>query len=279
MPSSLIIVALAAAWLVVLVPMVARKRQAIARTTDSALAARVVRVGGTRDEGLEDLAMSDNVKPAAVAEDDEDIAATEADGFDSFDDELEDADEPSADERSLPEDEPAAVAAERRYRPGRGGFDPEAAEIAARAKYAHRQRIVLALIVAAVVTAALAGFLSPVVWWAHGAVDVMLVGYLGYLRRQVRIENEIRQRRAARLSGSRRVRRDVDDTMDADYSDPEDYQEHHIAPVSKHPGRPPLTPQRPPHRQAVVIDIDDEDPAFHELDEPGQLPYRRAAGE
>ena len=29
----------------------------------------------------------------------------------------------------------------------------------------------------------------PVLWWAHGAIDVVLVGYLIYLRRQVRLED------------------------------------------------------------------------------------------
>jgi hypothetical protein len=33
------------------------------------------------------------------------------------------------------------------------------------------------------------------------------------------------------------------------------------------------------HGSAVLVDIDDEDPAFDELDEPGNLPYRRAVGE
>jgi hypothetical protein len=32
-------------------------------------------------------------------------------------------------------------------------------------------------------------------------------------------------------------------------------------------------------RQAVVVDLDDEDPAFHELDEPGSRSFRRASGE
>jgi hypothetical protein len=43
-----------------------------------------------------------------------------------------------------------------------------------------------------------------VLWWVHGAVDVLLVGYLVYLRRQVRMEEAIRARRAARMAGTRR---------------------------------------------------------------------------
>jgi hypothetical protein len=33
------------------------------------------------------------------------------------------------------------------------------------------------------------------------------------------------------------------------------------------------------HPGAVVLDTDDEDPMFAELEEPGALPYRRAVGE
>ena len=48
MPSSLVFAALALAWLVILVPMVARRRREVVRTADSALAARVLdRRGGT----------------------------------------------------------------------------------------------------------------------------------------------------------------------------------------------------------------------------------------
>src|SRR3954454_504430 len=69
MPSSVIVVALAAAWLVVLVPMVARRRQQVAHTADSALAARVVRSG--RNEDREAFAMSEEtVKPRPPDEDD-----------------------------------------------------------------------------------------------------------------------------------------------------------------------------------------------------------------
>src|SRR5205823_13906051 len=126
--------------------------------------------------------MSDNRGPSV----EDDLAELEAD----LDDLEEEADEPEP----LPQPSGSRRAQPERigYRPGRGGFDPEAAEIAARAKYSFRQRVVVILLVAAVVTAAVAAFLFPVVWWGHGAADVILVGYLGYLRRQVRIEEEIR---------------------------------------------------------------------------------------
>ncbi|RZQ63411.1 gephyrin-like molybdotransferase receptor GlpR [Amycolatopsis suaedae] len=254
MPSSLIIVALAAAWLVVLVPMIARKRQEIARTADSALAARVVRSGSTRNEGREEFSMADTVQPDEHPDDRDDLEAVE---------------EPEPREEAelppLPQPRPDNP---RRYRPGRGGFDPEAAEIAAKAKYAFRQRVVIILLVLAVVTAGLAGFLLPLLWWVHGAVDLTLIGYLVYLRRQVRIENEIRERRMARMSGSRPVRRAPSDDVEVTRASAE------IVGSERKP-----SPTSRMRRQAAVVDPEDEDPAFHDLEEPGQAGFRRAAGE
>lgn len=91
-----------------------------------------------------------------------------------------------------------------RYRPGRGGYDPEAAVLAAQARATFRQRAVLVLVLTAVTTALVAVVLVvPEAWWVHGAADLLLVGYLVNLRRQVRSEQAIRARRAARLAGSR----------------------------------------------------------------------------
>ncbi|GAB3716901.1 hypothetical protein GCM10027598_27100 [Amycolatopsis oliviviridis] len=273
MPSSVIIVALAAAWLVVLVPMVARKRQQVARTTDSAMAARVVRSGSTRHEGPEEFAMAENTEPSV----EDDLAELEAE----LDADLED-EEPEAE--PLPQPSRASHTERERqgsgYRPGRGGFDPEAADIAARAKYAFRQRIVIALLVLVVTTAVVAGFLTPTVWWANGVVDAVLIGYLVYLRRQVRIENEIRQRRLARFNNTRAPRRSIADEDDA----PESPESHEDVEVVAAAERPAVVERKPSpmsrlRRQAVVVDLDDEDPAFHELDEPGTRPFRRAAGE
>ncbi|WP_181770445.1 divisome protein SepX/GlpR [Amycolatopsis pittospori] len=270
MPSSVIIVALAAAWLVVLVPMVARKRQQVARTADSALAARVVRSGSTRHEGPEEFAMAENTEPSV----EDDLAELEAE----LDADLEDEE---TEAEPLPQPSRATRAESERqgagYRPGRGGFDPEAADIAARAKYSFRQRVVIALLVFAVATALIAGFLTPMVWWAHGAADAVLIGYLAYLRRQVRIENEIRQRRLARFNNTRAPRRPAVDDSDESHDSRED-----VEVVAAE--RPEVVERKPSpmsriRRQAVVVDLDDEDPAFHELDEPGTRPFRRASGE
>jgi hypothetical protein len=167
------------------------------------------------------------------------------------------------------------AASDRRYRPGRGGFDPEAAEIAARAKYAYRQRVVVALLVLAVATAAVAGFVWSMVWTANGLADVGLIGYLIYLRRQVRIEEEIRQRRLARYNNSRTTSVPEYDTIaDEPIEDIEVVSAARREVVERKP-----SPTSRLRRHAVVVDLDDEDPAFHELDEPGTRPFRRASGE
>ncbi len=164
----------------------------------------------------------------------------------------------------------------RRYRPGRGGFDPDAAALAARAKYARRQRTVLVMLVVALVTAVLAGFFWPVLWWVHGITDLSLVGYLGYLRRQVRIEEDVRNRRLARMNGGsdraaeqdagggsvRRRERAEEDEFDTDGES---------GPVGG--------PRGVGGSGVEVLDIDDEDPEFDELDDRLWQPYRRAVGE
>ena len=257
MPSSLIIVALVVAWLVVLVPMIARKRQEVAKTSDTAMAARVVH-GGPEDVE-EELDMPVDESETAITDDDY---------------------------RDYDEEEP------RPYRPGRGGYDPEAAAVSARAKYAFRQRAVLALLVLAVLSALFAALVMPIAWWGHGGVDLLLIGYLGYLRRQVRIETDVRERRHARMRG--RVA-DEAEFVETEY-DHEDYDDHAPAeaePVKPEPVEPVLseyedaprsTPARDPYRPrpalngTTVVDIDDEDPAFEDLDRPLRRGYHRAAG-
>lgn len=244
MPTSLIVVALVVAWLVVLVPMIVRKRQEVAKTADTELAARVVR------PAREEFTM------AAEHDDPEDVE----DHADLVDDEA-DLDE------AVGDDEP-----QRRYRPGRGGYDPQAAALAAKAKYGFRQRVVVTMILSAIITAVVAGVSVTPLWWAHGAIDVALVSYLGYLRRQVRIEEEIRQRRLARMSTVRRSHAHPRPEMVSESIEDEERElrrEHGI-----------LTQPAPAsHHGATVVDLDDEDPAFDELDEPDVLPYRRAVGE
>ncbi len=309
MPSSLIIVALAAAWLIVLVPMVARKRQEVGQTTDDALASRVVRRGSARDKREERLmsesaAHDDRVdEPVRIDADDVEVAedhdVTEHDDVD-----VADVGEPGRDDYGAYDDYSTRQPSARRvgYRPGRGGFDPEAAELAARAKYAFRQRVVLALLATVVISAIVASVVLPLLWWVTGAAGTALAAYLVYLRRQVRIETEIRQRRLARLNAARAGWHDEDDVYDprydgqydergeydahyADYDEAEDHDAGYRARPAMNertiPGveRKPRPHSRMRHRNTVVVDIDDEDPAFEQLEQPGSPVYRRAVGE
>ncbi|GAA1261595.1 divisome protein SepX/GlpR [Saccharothrix xinjiangensis] len=227
MPSSLIVVGLVVAWLVVLVPMVARKRADASR--------------GSMEEEYDAMP----------------------------DDDFEDYDE---------YDEPDLEYAPRPFRPGRGGYDPEGAAIAAQAKFAFRRRVVGSLLLLALVTGLVAGLVLPVLWWAHAAVDVALVSYLGYLRRQVKIEEDVRARRQARLAQvhRRRATRQADEPRRGAEAGGEDADEARGEAAG-------LPPQPRFHHEVrpgtVVVDADDEDPVFVELDGPEALPYRRAAGE
>jgi len=281
MPSSLVVVALVVAWLVVLVPMIVRKRQEVAKTGDSELAARVVRSGsGATEAGAEF-----DTEEAAVSEEDEIQQDFEEELVAEVTDHA--SEDAADDDASQPQDDMSAAYYDDgyapRYRPGRGGFDPEAAAVIARAKYAFRQRIVLAMIIGAIVTAVLAAVAFPQLWWGHGGIDFVLVSYLVYLRRQVRIENEIRERRLARMQRVRRAQaarpRHVEQPVEQ-YDEPPRYVEDEY----EEPGRRERVMDGPSapvmhHAGAVLVDVDDEDPAFDELDEPSTLPYRRAVGE
>ena len=321
MPSSVIIVALVVAWLLVLVPIIARRRQEVAKTADSALAARIVH-SGARAKAEEECTMADKGEAGTTRAGKDDTDQHRGDHLDDLDgvdeelaedfaEELARAEQASHDHASHGHDEPEAVDHEpeddpvaeaetthpddphddhddrhddderpthRPYRPGRGGFDPEAAALTARARYATRQRAVVIMLILAVLTAIGAGFVLPVLWWAHGAVDVALVSYLTYLRRQVRIENEIRQRRLSRIAAARRPGALAfdDDDQDARGDD---------AGIDAAPAAPPVRSaastlaRTRPLPGTVVVDLDDEDPLFDDLDDSAALPYRRAVGE
>ena len=222
MPSSLIFTGLVVVWLLILVPAVARHQQEVARPSGASLEGRVLarprrrqarRNQGRRTERLltEEV---DSVDPDRLDQDDTPtareterpwISAARAARSDATE-----TDEPT-DDAAEPEpdlDDESDVRWERpppRYRPGRGGFDPDEDAEKARARYAVRQRIVLGLLVSALLTGVVAAAAFRVVWWVHGAIDLALVIYLIYLRRQVRLEAAIRARRAARMAGTRRT--------------------------------------------------------------------------
>jgi hypothetical protein len=237
MPSSLIIVALVVAWLVVLVPMMARKRQESARSV-----------------GEEYDAMPD----------------AEYDDIHDIDDDYFDEEE----------------YVERPFRRGRGGYDPEAAVLVAQAKYAFRRRVVAFLLVAAVVSGIVAGVFFTKLWYGHAVLDLLLVGYLTYLRRQVRIEEEIRARRLARLQQVRRRRETGPQHQEIaaaaeipQQAGAEDSETTQVEVVDDGPALPPLP--RFEHRVlpgTIPVDSDDEDPVFVELEGLESLRYRGAVG-
>ena len=263
MPSSLIFAGLAVSWLAVLVPMVAKRRQEVFRTADSALASRVLRrpvpAGDRANHGEEMAVMTDR---------------TTAPG-------------------SGPEDD----LRDRPFRPGRGGYDPEAAALAARAKYSFRQRVVIGLLAVAVASVVLALTMSATWWWALAASVTSLAGYLAYLRRQVRIEEEVRYRRVTRLGSvhshlNRSLEPDDDAAAydghaaqgeyaghDEPASDLEETPVPRVVPRSDPVPRSDSVPRPDPHPRAVALNLDDEDPAFEELSPVYEPPYRRAVGE
>lgn len=273
MPNSLVVVALVAMWLFVLLPMQAKRRPRIRQTTDAALATRVLdrdqharqhRRGPAtghrsdpnwRPDPNRPMHAEDWMEAQARAGVDHDLDHDDP-GHDPYDDGYaEEARYDDHDDRAGRERAP--------YRRGRGGFDPEADALARAARYAFRQRTVLALVLAAIMTAALALVISPAVWWLCAATVVGLGGYLAYLRRQVQIEQEIRRRRMARLSRSR---------LGVESRDDDELQ---------------LVPSRLRRPGSVVLEIDDEDPVFDHLDHfdvhfdiedaPGEV--RRVVGE
>ncbi len=203
MPSSMIFASLVVLWLLILVPAVARHRQEVARPSVAALSGRVL-ARSPRRRSLEVDAMDE--RDGTDLEDGRVVVTQAPEVHVPSARRPQDDAEPDADDvdDQVDTDEEAWERPPPRYRAGRGGFDAEAAALTARARYAFRQRVVLAMLVLAVATGIVAGVALPVLWWAHGAVDVMLVGYLVYLRRQVRMEEAIRARRAARMAGTRR---------------------------------------------------------------------------
>ncbi|KAA0919196.1 gephyrin-like molybdotransferase receptor GlpR [Dietzia sp. ANT_WB102] len=147
--------------------------------------------------------------------------------------------------------------AERRR--GRGAYDPMADRAAAEKRAHARQRTALILVALSVVAVLAALLTVPAVWWFASGSVLLLAAYLTYLRRQVMLEESLRRRRVERM---RRARLGVESREDDELSI--------VPPRLRRPG-------------AVVLEIDDEDPAFDVLDsfdegldtEPGHHDHRR----
>jgi hypothetical protein len=116
-----------------------------------------------------------------------------------------------------------------------------AAAVSAR-KYKFRKRVLTVMSVLLVATTAAVFTLASALWWVCGAIGVVTVLYLGYLRRQTRIEERLRRRRAQRVA---RARLGVENTDDHEFD---------------------VVPSRLRRPGSVVLEIDDEDPIFEHLD-------------
>jgi hypothetical protein len=331
-PQSLLWISLVVLWLFVLVPMLISKRDAVRRTSDVALATRVVSNGGSgrllkrggpaaghrsdpdwrpeedldddygdedEDEGerpsrtvvvaakaaaveaetdyldvdvidedsgalpvgasasaeteIDELTLNfdDTAAEAAAVDDVADDAADDSDEAgdgteDTYDSDEEDlADEyeytadspvdeaPSDDERQMAD----TLGAARRRR-----HDSTTAAAVSARKYKFRKRALAVLGLILVASAAAAYLVAPWVWWVCGSATGVTLMYLGYLRRQTRIEARLRRRRAQRMARSRVGVENVDD------------REFDVVPSRlRRPG-------------SVVLEIDDEDPIFEHLD-------------
>jgi hypothetical protein len=318
-PQSLLWISLVVLWLFVLVPMLISKRDAVRRTSDVALATRVLNTGrGARllrrgrpaaghnsdpdwqpsddninddlDEELHDESTERSVVRAAAVQSEVD---TEPDYLDvdvvdedsgalpvgesaneavaEFEDEpqgetdelpLDFGEEPEADEPELEyesdgtEDEyeyvddssgleapsetdlqiAESISAARRRR-----SEARAVTIDAR-KYKFRKRMLTVMTVATIVAGVAAFILTPLAWWACGSLGALTLLYLAYLRRQTRIEERLRRRRAQRVA---RARLGVENTDDREFD---------------------VVPSRLRRPGSVVLEIDDEDPIFEHLD-------------
>src|ERR1700758_1382886 len=308
-PQSLLWISLVVLWLFVLVPMLISKRDAVRRTSDVALATRVLNSGaavrklkkfgpaaGHRsdpdwqpvdDEPDVDEQPSKAVvkaNPAAAEDDYLDVEVVEDDSG-ALPAAGGEAEEPVAEpvaqeEPSAPEvpEEDEGTAAEYETVEDTSGLESEvetpttatpaagrrrlyesttAAKVSAR-KYRFRRRMLSAMALVIVVTTVTALTVWPAGWWACGLVGTVTILYLAYLRRQTRIEERLRRRRMQRMA---RARVGVQNTEDRGFD---------------------VVPSRLRQPGAVVLEIDDEDPAFEHLDRAqGPMEYHlpRASGQ
>ena len=127
-----------------------------------------------------------------------------------------------------------------------------AAAVSAR-KYRFRKRVLTALAAVMVLTAVLSFTVSSGLWWACGTTATVTILYLAYLRRQTRIEEQVRRRRLRRMarSGASGEEGEGGDSL-AERRGGRDAGD--VGARLRRPG-------------AVVLDIDDEDPIFEHLDE------------
>lgn len=132
-------------------------------------------------------------------------------------------------------DSPAPAARPRR-------LDTQTAAAVSARKYEFRKRVLMSLAVILVFSAITAFTVAPSTWWICGGAAVATVLYLAYLRRQTRIEQQVRARRARRAQRPRARRESVG---------AEAFE---------------VVPSRLRRPGVAVLEIDDEDPVFEHLE-------------
>ncbi|UVO11851.1 hypothetical protein NM962_18275 [Mycobacterium sp. SVM_VP21] len=116
-----------------------------------------------------------------------------------------------------------------------------AAAVSAR-KYEFRKRVLMSLAVVLGLSALTAFTVAPTAWWICGGAAGATVLYLAYLRRQTRIEQQVRARRTRRAERPRVQRESV------------------------HTDAFEVVPSRLRRPGVAVLEIDDEDPVFEHLE-------------
>ncbi|MDT7755377.1 MAG: hypothetical protein QOH27_1275 [Mycobacterium sp.] len=225
---------------------------AVAETSDdSTQAIRTVAEVDFEEDELEDQDLEDQDLEDQDEVDDLEYADDEPDGTEhdyEYVDDTSGLEAPSDAEGEAPE----SMSHSRRRR----SESATAAAVSAR-KFKFRKRMLLAMAVALLASAIVAYVVTPTTWWACGTVGAVALLYLGYLRRQTRIEERVRRRRAQRMA---RSRLGVENTNDSEFD---------------------VVPSRLRRPGSVVLEIDDEDPVFEHLDHAAYDEYElaRASGE
>lgn len=165
-------------------------------------------------------------------------AEAEAEAEDGTEHDYEYVDDTSGVEAPEGDAEPAASTPHAR----RVRYESKASIAAAERKYRFRSRMLSGMGLALLFSGIAAFTLSTTMWWVCGTISAVAVLYLGYLRRQTRIEDQLRRRRAQRMM---RSRHGVESTHDEEFD---------------------VVPSRLRRPGAAVLDIDDEDPIFEHLE-------------
>jgi hypothetical protein len=178
-------------------------------------------------------AVEEDTEVTLGVEDDDDGDAVEDDDADQYEYVDDTSGIPVAEEPPTT----ATPALARRHR-----YDSDTAAAVTARKYAFRKQVLMIMALTLVGSAATAFLLTSSAWWFCGTTSVVTVFYLGYLRRQTRIEERVRRRRMHRMA---RSQLGVENAYDHEYD---------------------VVPSRLRRPGAVVLEIDDEDPVFEHLD-------------